>query len=373
MIQKVPFDFTSLKSYRKFIATFDEIDLDTEEESNDELMKNPIEDLLNFVDKDLDIFQSLPERKSIAVNSKTDRQKKKCVNELKKRIDSVAVKKDQPSDERSSCERALETSSEKESGLVKSEPHVTEPSVPSSGEEEGTHGEEEEEEEGWATLLVYSCKECEVRVLEQDRVRHEQEQHEGEARGGPGGPLQYQCLICISNIDWSLAAIRTHLASHQRSLADYRNQFEEPIPLQIKKQTEMLKKELEKKASKAQSRPSNVKCGDCGKKYTTNFALQRHRKTEHRRAQRKIKQEKKDSEDSNGGYHNCKSCKFKSNRRGALTFHVSKYHDDSEKLECCGQTLSSRWSLFVHLHAKHSEERELFNKHQIWPGLDKYI
>ena len=359
-------DFTTLESYKKFISTFDKIDLDDYEVYNVDSIKNPLQDLLDFVEKDSELFRPLPQRRS------------KTLDKLRKQSQGVidAVESFASDDQKDKTQNyhddfSLETSHsppQKKSRIVKSEPEMAneKTSVPvSTNEKTG---------DDWATLLVYTCTECDVRVREEDRERHEEENHEGEAQGGEAGPVQYQCLVCISNIDWRLETIRKHLAGHQRTLEDYRDQFEEPIALQIKKQTEMIKKEQEKKTRPLTKRPgvNNLKCDDCGKKYTTNFALQRHRKNEHRRGPRRIKQESSEP-GGNGDYHYCKSCKFKSNRKGALTFHIAKYHDINEKIECCGKMFSSRWCLFVHLHDKHREERDLYNKHQIWPGLDKYM
>ena len=134
---------------------------------------------------------------------------------------------------------------------------------------------EEKTGDVWATLLVYKCTECALRVREEDRERHEEEHHEGEAQGGEAEPVQYQCLVCDFNIDWRLETIRKHLASHHLTLEDYRTQFEEPIALQIKEQTEMIKKEQEKKTRPLTKRSevNNLQCNDCGKQYTTNLAL----------------------------------------------------------------------------------------------------
>ena len=374
-------DFSTLESYKRFISTFDKIDLDDYEVYNLNSIKNPLQDLLDFIEKDSEIFHPPPPRRS-----KTLDKLKRQTQGASEATENVASE-DQRDEanyhygaKRDNNDSLLETtksSPQRKSRIVKSEPEVVNEraSVPVSTNERANVpvSANEKAGDGWATLLVYTCGECDVRVREADRARHEAEHHDGETQGGQAGPVQYQCLVCISNIDWSEETIRTHLAGHERTLEDYKEQFEEPISLQIKKQTEMIKKELDKKPRTRNKTPGvSLKCEDCGKKYTTNFALQRHKKNEHKRGQSKIKQERRDVEE-NGGFHHCKTCKFKSNRKGALTFHISKYHDINEKIECCGKTFSSRWCLFVHLHDKHREERELYNKHQIWPGLDKYM
>ena len=366
-------DFSKLESYKRFISTFDKVDLDDYEVYNLNSIKNPLQDLLDFIEKDSEIFHPPPPRRSKTLD-KLKRQTQ--VSEASENVASEDqrdeanynnVENGAKRDNNDSLLETTKSTTQKKSRIVKSEPEVanerTSVSV-SANEKAG---------DGWATFLVYKCGECDVRVREADRARHEAEHHDGETQGGEAGPVQYQCLVCISNIDWSEETIRKHLAGHERTLEDYREQFEEPISLQIKKQTEMIKKELDKKPrTLTKTSGVSLKCEDCGKKYTTNFALQRHKKNEHKRGQRKIKQERREVEE-NGDFHYCKTCKFKSNRKGALTFHISKYHDVNEKIECCGKTFSSRWCLFVHLHDKHREERELYNKHQIWPGLDKYM
>ena len=58
-------DFTTLESYKKFMSTFDKIDLDDYEVYNvDSSIKNPMQDLLDFVEKDSDLFRPLPPRRS---------------------------------------------------------------------------------------------------------------------------------------------------------------------------------------------------------------------------------------------------------------------------------------------------------------------
>ena len=361
-------ELTKLESYKTFLSTFEKIDLDDYEVYNVDSIKNPLQDLLDFVEKDSELFQPLPQRRSHTLE-KLKRQAHGVTSPGENVTSDDHRENDGENDhtmnKRNSPSETAKSTPRRKTGIVKSEPEVADEksSVPVKASENT--------DDGWATLLVFTCGECDVRVREADRERHEQEHHDGEAQGGEAGPVQYQCLICISNIDWSREAIRKHLAGHEKTLEEYSEQFEEPISLQIKKQTEMIKKELEKRSrTLTKTSGASLKCEDCGKKYTTNFALQRHKKNEHKRGQRKIKQENKEAD---SGYHYCNTCKFKSNRKGALTFHISKYHDINEKIECCGKTFSSRWCLFVHLHGKHREERDLYNKHQIWPGLDKYM
>ena len=233
--------------------------------------------------------------------------------------------------------------------------------------------------QAWATLLVFTCPSCNIRVATRERATHVSAHH-GRG-GGPGAdtadrPVLYQCLVCIANVDWQLDSIREHLAGHKMSLDDYAKQFESPIEKQIKKQTELLKKELEKiniksEAVEKKQVEKKVKCSNCDKLFSTNFGLQRHMKSDHAKANNShVKNEQ--LEQSSDQFH-CKVCKFKSNKKGPLTFHTSKYHESSEEVKCCRRSFSTRWDLFVHLRDKHRGEKDVFNKHQVWPGLEKYI
>ena len=233
--------------------------------------------------------------------------------------------------------------------------------------------------QAWATLLVFTCPSCNIRVATRERASHVSAHH-GRG-GGPGAdtadrPVLYQCLVCIANVDWQLDSIREHLAGHKMSLDDYAKQFESPIEKQIKKQTELLKKELEKinikpEGVEKKQVEKKVKCSNCDKLFSTNFGLQRHMKSDHAEANNShVKNEQ--LEQSSDQFH-CKVCKFKSNKKGPLTFHMSKYHESCEEVKCCRRSFSTRWDLFVHLRDKHRGEKDVFNKHQVWPGLEKYI
>ena len=231
----------------------------------------------------------------------------------------------------------------------------------------------------WATLLVFTCPSCNIRVATRERASHVAAHH-GRG-GGPGAdtldrPVLYQCLVCIANVDWRRDTIREHLAGHKMSLDDYAKQFESPIEKQIKKQTEILKKELEKisikpEVAEKKQVEKKVKCPNCEKLFSTNFGLQRHMKSDHAEANTShVKNEQ--LEQSSDQFH-CNVCKFKSNKKGPLTFHTSKYHESTEEVKCCRRSFSTRWDLFVHLRDKHRGEKDAFNKHQVWPGLEKYI
>ena len=57
-------ELTTLESYKTFLSTFDKIDLDDYEVYNVDSIKNPLQDLLDFVEKDSELFQPLPQRRS---------------------------------------------------------------------------------------------------------------------------------------------------------------------------------------------------------------------------------------------------------------------------------------------------------------------
>jgi len=69
----------------------------------------------------------------------------------------------------------------------------------------------------------------------------------------------------------------------------------------------------------------------------------------------------------------CKLCTFSSSRKMALTNHTKKYHEPGDEVSCCKETLLTKWEVFVHLMENHKDKnKELFNKFQVWPGLEKY-
>ena len=69
----------------------------------------------------------------------------------------------------------------------------------------------------------------------------------------------------------------------------------------------------------------------------------------------------------------CKLCTFSSSRKMALTNHTKKYHEPGEEVSCCNENLPTKWDVFVHLMESHKDKnKELFNKFQVWSGLEKY-
>merc|ERR1719431_987306 len=111
-------DFTTLESYKKLKSTFDKIDLDDYEVYNVDSIKNPLQDLLDFVEKDSDLFRPLPQRRS------------KTLDKLRKQsqgvIDAVE-QQDKTQNYHDTNDFALETSHsppQKKSRIVKSEPDM---------------------------------------------------------------------------------------------------------------------------------------------------------------------------------------------------------------------------------------------------------
>merc|ERR1712096_187953 len=192
------------------------------------------------------------------------------------------------------------------------------------------------------------------------------------------------------------------------------------IEKQVVKQTEMVKK------GKAESLPEKVdptsneaaenilernvtklvaekkmECVVCQKVFSTNFKLQRHVKADHcdtskATAVKSLKTEptspvtkeiystlygsnsgKKSDEKSKDDFSlddkfSCKECIFSSSRKSALTGHFQKYHELTDKISCCKRKFNTKWAIFVHLMESHKDNKEIFAKFQVWPGLEKY-
>jgi len=68
----------------------------------------------------------------------------------------------------------------------------------------------------------------------------------------------------------------------------------------------------------------------------------------------------------------CKECIFSSSRKSALTGHIQKYHELTDEISCCKRKFNTKWAIFVHLMESHKDNKEIFAKFQVWPGLEKY-
>ena len=411
-------DLMSMISMKNLMATLDNINLDEVKISEDFDFENPspFDDLLDFIEKDLD-----EEMKIVSVEgnvakveeSKDVLRKHKC-NECDKSFDRPSRLKTHKQNAHPSIvkEVANETidhnhSKEKEDISTKTTEKEKEEEIDDPEPAEEKKEESEPAHHSWATLMVFKCDDCNIRVHSDDREKHKETYHQEDQDdvGGEDNPVQYQCLVCIANVDWKQATIMKHLAGHKMTIEEYAKMFENPIEKQIKKQMEMLKKELEsleetrrtesKKNLYKSEEPSSsatpsakdnkkIKCNDCDKMFSTNFALQRHTKIEHSKKEKetdspKLKVEENTAvnptpkKDSGKDKNSCTICKFESRGKGHLTLHYSKYHSNSDKATCCDETFTSKWDLFLHLQENHKSNKELFTKYQVWPGLEKYI
>ena len=374
-------NLTSLKCAQSIIDNLDEFD---ENENWDEIVTNPFEDLL-------DVF-----RKSIDMDSAQSKKNKQIKFDCSK------------------CEKSFERSTKLKAhmkvthidgkleklGFVDETDNVDDPKAYDTND---TATEVSGHE--WATFILLKCRECHVKIASNEKENHLTEHHPSHMDVELlDVELQYQCLVCIANVEWNKESISAHLKSHKIKLDDYSKTYEVPIEKQIKKQTDLLKGEqdklkllIEKKKEKEnmkkeeckketdkqdkrknQSEKNKVPCDYCDKLFSTNFGLQRHLKNEHMITEpikKVIKAEaiEPENEKPSNTQHSCKICKFKSSSKGALTFHVSKYHEKKDNGKCCSKNFQSKWELFVHLQGTHKEDKDIYNKFQIWPGLEKYL
>jgi len=226
----------------------------------------------------------------------------------------------------------------------------------------------------------------------------------GEKDGaGSPGQAQYQCLVCIANIPWNEDSLVNHIRSHKLDLNKYTNLFGKAIRKQINKQ---LGKDVEedfvystfkgspKSDLKPQTQTPKIECLLCHKEFSTNFKLQRHKKTEHARVKTEIKIENAEKilsseinfsttnndsairdvkkEMATDKFH-CDTCRFTSTSKGHLTKHVKQVHEKCEGLNCCNKTYATKWELFVHLNERHKDNKDYFTKFGIFPSLEKYL
>jgi len=408
-------DLMSMMSMKNLMETLDKIDLEDVKIGQDFDVEscNPFDDLLDFIEKDFDEEMKIVSVEGNAGNveeSKDVAKKHKCNDcdksydrpaRLKMHIKNAHSKKEEGKVAESIPVPIVDTEIEKNPTTEKEdEEEVVDDPDPAEDKKEDS----EPKTYPWATFTIFKCDDCGIRVHSDDREKHKETYHQedDENVGGEDNPVQYQCLVCIANVDWRQELIMKHLAGHKMTIEEYTKLFENPIEKQIKKQMDMLKKELEgledrkkseskEDSSKAEEPASltpvkdkkKIKCEDCDKMFSTNFALQRHTKIEHTKKEKVKASPKTKTEDtvttptpkkeSSKDKKCCTICKFESRGKGHLTVHYSKYHNNSDKGTCCDETFSSKWDLFVHLQENHKSNKELFTKHQVWPGLEKYI
>jgi len=158
----------------------------------------------------------------------------------------------------------------------------------------------------WADYLIFDCKVCLTKmpsVMYPDHLLtwHSLSLADYQQKTGDSGsctPAEYQCLVCIGKIPWNRSSLSEHLAAHKLTLDQYKVIFEKAIKKQVDKQTELIKKgkteslpEMAKSKSPEKvveqgikditEKENKVECKICQKKFSTNFKLQRHMKTDH--------------------------------------------------------------------------------------------
>merc|ERR1712029_637225 len=103
----------------------------------------------------------------------------------------------------------------------------------------------------WATFILLKCGECHVKIASNEKENHLTEHHPSHMDVELlDVELQYQCLVCIANVEWNKESISAHLKSHKIKLDDYSKTYEVPIEKQIKKKKKKKKKGGEKKKKK---------------------------------------------------------------------------------------------------------------------------
>ena len=241
----------------------------------------------------------------------------------------------------------------------------------------------------------------------------------------------YQCLVCLTSVSWTRQSLTQHLVVHKLDLAQYHGVFGPAIQRQIAKEKVAQGKEVKEKevsknvvkekeiskievkkneakeaqesmehnskvekletdpvvedtnndteTSKAKStrsktvKPKNFECAICKEEFRwtesniTSHLKEKHCLTKEFYVSLYVKGAKTSEEK-----FNCDKCMFISTRKSALTFHVTKYHTEGEKKDCCKKKFGTKWDLFVHLIENHKDDKDLFAKFDIWQSLEKY-
>jgi len=142
-------------------------------------------------------------------------------------------------------------------------------------------------------------------------------------------------------------------------------------------------KEIKTELTTAETAEKKFKCQICKEEFIwTDSKIKDHLSQKHcltkefyftlyeTKSGKKVDEKSKDV--SSDDKFSCKECIFSSSRKMALTSHVKKYHEPGEEVTCCQARLTTKWAVFVHLMENHKENKEMFAKLQVWPGLEKY-